>query len=264
MFAPFLAYKVGATQQFPGGKMRKFWRIGLILVIGLSACGDKKAEQAKALQQEMQDMLATTAGPDKVFTYGDVTVTPAGDAFAVTVDKVTLAFPDATPVDLGKISFKLTPDGDDIRKFSDVTLPSSATIKGTDGKAVNIAMALDHANGTWSKKLDLVLSADILVKSLEANEPTSSSKLAASGVQYQVQSKDNGQGIYDQGGAVSVKLLTVSDKDGQFSVGDVKLGSSVTGAKLAGTGSLRAPTGRRRPQAASQTMCCLCWARCSH
>ena len=35
--------------------MRKFWRIGLILVIGLSACGDKKAEQAKTLQQEMQE-----------------------------------------------------------------------------------------------------------------------------------------------------------------------------------------------------------------
>ena len=61
MFMPFLAYKVGATQQSPGENMRKFWRIGLILVIGLSACGDKKAEQAKALQQEMQDMLAKAA-----------------------------------------------------------------------------------------------------------------------------------------------------------------------------------------------------------
>ena len=58
---PFLAYKVGATQQSPGENMRKFWRIGLILVIGLSACGDKKAEQAKTLQQEMQDMLAKAA-----------------------------------------------------------------------------------------------------------------------------------------------------------------------------------------------------------
>jgi hypothetical protein len=213
--------------------MRKFWRIGLILVIGLAACGDKKAEQAKTLQQEIQALLATTAGPDKVLTYGDVTVTPDGDSFTVTVDKVALALPEVTPVDLGKISFKVTPDGDDIRKFSDVTLPSSVTVKGADGKAVNIAMALDHANGSWSKKLDLLLSADVLLKSLEASEPTSDSKLAASDIFYQVQSKDNGQGVYDQSGAVGAKLLTISDKDGQFSVGDLKLGSAVAGAKLA-------------------------------
>ena len=54
----FLAYKVGATSNPRGEDMRKFWRIGLILVIGLSACGDKKAEQAKTLQEEMQSMLA--------------------------------------------------------------------------------------------------------------------------------------------------------------------------------------------------------------
>ena len=154
MFAPFLAYKVVATQQSPGGIMRKFWRIGLILLIGLSACGDKKAEQAKALQQEMQDMLAKAAASNKMFTYGDVTVTPDGDAFTVTVDKVSVTIPEISPIDLGKIGFKLTPDGDDIRKFSDVTWPQSVTVKGTDGKEVTVTTAIDHATGSWSKKLD--------------------------------------------------------------------------------------------------------------
>jgi hypothetical protein len=171
---PFLAYKVGATKQFSGENMRKFWRIGLILVIGLSACGDKKAEQAKALQQEMQDMLAKAAS-SKMFTYGDVAVTPDGDAFAVTVDKVSVTLPEVSPIDLGKIGFKLTPDGDDIRKFSDLTWPQSVTVKDTDGKEVKITTAIDHANGTWSKKLGELLSADILLKSLEASEPTSGS-----------------------------------------------------------------------------------------
>ena len=212
--------------------MRKFWRIGLILVIGLSACGDKKAEQAKALQQEMQDMLAKAAS-SKMFTYGDVAVTPDGDAFAVTVDKVAVTLPEVSPIDLGKIGFKLTPDGDDIRKFSDLTWPQSVTVKDTDGKEVKITTAIDHANGTWSKKLGELLSADILLKSLEASEPTSGSKLSASDVLYQVQSKDNGQGIYDQSGSLGAKLLTISDKDGQFSVADFKLASAVGGAKLA-------------------------------
>ena len=113
--------------------MRKFWRIGLVLLIGLSACGDKKAEQAKALQQEIQDLLARNGGNDKTLSHGDITVTPDGDAFAVTIDKVVLAPPQIAPIDLGIIGFKLTTDGDDIRKFSHVSLPASVTVKDTDG-----------------------------------------------------------------------------------------------------------------------------------
>ena len=214
--------------------MRKFWRIGLILVIGLSACGDKKAEQAKALQQEMQDMLAkATSSSNKMFTYGDVAVTPDGDAFAVTIDKVAVTLPEISPIDLGKIGFKLTPDGDDIRKFSDLTWPQTVTIKGADGKEVKIAMALDHANGSWSKKLGQLLSADILLKSLEASEAAGDSKMMASDVSYQIQTKDNGQGVFDQSGALGAKLVTISDKDGQFSVADLKFTSAIGGAKLA-------------------------------
>jgi hypothetical protein len=219
--------------------MRKFWQFGLILVIGLSACGDTKADQAKVLQQEMQDMLAKAAS-SKMFTYGDVVVTPDGDAFAVTVDKVAVTLPEVSPIDLGKIGFKLTPDGDDIRKFSDVTWPQSVTLKGTDGKDVKITTALDHATGSWSKKLGQLLTADILLKSLEASEPSSGSMLAASDVVYQVQSKDDGQGIYDQSGTAGAKLLTVSDKDGQFSVADLKLASAVGGAQLAELMAVRA------------------------
>ena len=171
--------------------MRKFRQFGLILVIGLLACGDTKADQAQVLQQEMQDMLAKAAS-GKMFTYGDVAVTPDGDAFAVTIDKVALALPEVSPIDLGKIGFKLTPDGDDIRKFSDVTWPESVTLKDTDGKEVKITTALDHATGSWSKKLGQLMTADILLKGLEASEPSSGSQLAASDIVYQVQSKDDG------------------------------------------------------------------------
>ncbi len=116
-----------------------------------------------------------------MFTYGDVAVTPDGDAFAVTVDKVSVTIPEINPIDLGKIGFKLTPDGDDIRKFSDLTWPQSLILKDPDGKQVTITTAIDHATGSWSKKLDgQLLSADILLKSMEASEPTTASKLAAS------------------------------------------------------------------------------------
>ena len=220
--------------------MRKFWRIGLVLLIGLSACGDKKAEQAKALQQEIQDLLARNGGSDKTLTYGDVTVTPDGDAFAVTIDKVVVAPPEIAPIALGKIGFRLTPDGDDIRKFSDVSLPPSVTVKDTDGKEVKIGMALDHASGSWSKKMQQLLSTDLLLKSIEASKPSDSSKAEASDVYYQLQTTDNGQGVYDQSTAGGIKLFTFADKDGQIALADLKFVSNLGGAKLAELLALRA------------------------
>jgi hypothetical protein len=220
--------------------MRKFWWIGLVLLIGLSACGDKKAEQAKALQQEIKDLLATNIGNDKTLTYGDVTVTPDGDAFAVTIDKIVLTPPQISPIDLGKIGFRLTPDGDDTRKFSDLSLPPSVTVKDTDGKEVKISVALDHASGSWSKKMQQLLTADILLKSIEASKPSDASKAQASEVYYQLQSKDNGQGVYDQSTAGGTKLFTFADKDGQIALADLKIASNLGGAKLAELLALRA------------------------
>jgi hypothetical protein len=220
--------------------MRKFWRIGLVLLIGLSACGDKKAEQAKALQQEIQDLLARNGGNDKTLSHGDITVTPDGDTFAVTIDKVVLAPPQIAPIDLGIIGFKLTTDGDDIRKFSHVSLPASVTVKDTDGAEVKIGMALDRGSGSWSKKMQQLLSADILLKSIEASKPAAASKAQASEVYYRLQSKDNGQGVYDQSTAAGVKLFTFADKDGQLALADLKIASNLGGAKLAEILALRA------------------------
>src|SRR6516164_4446516 len=220
--------------------MTKFWRLGLVLLIGLSACGDKKAEQAKALQQEIQDLLARNGGNDKTLTYGDITVTPDGDHFAVTIDKVVVAPPQIASIALGVVSFRLTPDGDDIRNFSAVSLPPSVTVKDTDGEEVKIGLALDHASGSWSKKMQQLLSADILLKSMEASKPSDASKAQASEVYYQLQSKDNGQGVYDQSTAGGIKLFTFADKDDQIALADLKIASNLGGAKLAELLALRA------------------------
>ena len=57
--------------------MKSYWRFGLILLVVLVACSDKKAEQAASLKTEIEAQLAKAAGPDKkMLTYGDVTVTP--------------------------------------------------------------------------------------------------------------------------------------------------------------------------------------------
>ena len=134
--------------------MNKFWRIGLILLVALVACSDKKAEQATALKAEIEAQLAKAAGPDKKYlSYGDVTVTPGdGDAYNVTIDKVMFMAPEIEPIDFGKVAFKLTPDGDDIRKYSDLTIPATYKIKNKSGDEFDVNINLDHSTGSWSKK----------------------------------------------------------------------------------------------------------------
>lgn len=219
--------------------MRKLWCAGLALLIAVAAGQAAKAQDAQAVQQEVKDFLASGMGGSKLVTYGDVTVTPAGDAFQVTIDDVRLNPPDEPVVNLGNIGFKLVAEGDDIRKYSDVTLPESLTLAGEDKSIVKVAIALDHANGSWSRKFQQFLTGDLLIRSLQATEDSSGSKFAASDISYQLQSEDHGQGIYDQSGSIGTKLITVSDKEGQLSIADFKLVSEIDGAKLAEFAALR-------------------------
>ncbi|HEX4569250.1 MAG TPA: hypothetical protein VH184_02405, partial [Dongiaceae bacterium] len=123
--------------------MRKLWCVGLALVIGLASGEGARAQDAQSLQQEVKDFLASSTAGSKIVSYGNVTVTPDGDAFAVTIDDVRLNPPDEPPLNIGKIGFKLAAEGDDIRKFSDVTVPQSLTLTGSEGKPVKVSIALD-------------------------------------------------------------------------------------------------------------------------
>jgi len=213
--------------------MRKHWTFGLILLVALAGCGDQKADQAKALQQELQDMLAKAAAVNKKLTYGDVTVTPDGDAFDASIDKLAFPIADWTPVDLGKVTFKITPDGDDMRKFSDVVLPTTLDIKGSDGtELAKVAIDLDHAGGSWSKKMGVILDTDLLFKTLTATQPSSGDNLTGTAVAYQVTSTDGGQNGWDQVASLTAKQVALISKDGQASVADLSITSNATGAKM--------------------------------
>ena len=216
--------------------MNKYWRFGLVLLVAVAACSDKKAEQATALKAEIESLLAKAAGPDKKnVTYGEITVTPGdGEAYNVTIDKLAVPIPDQQPLDLGKIGFRLTPDGDDMRKFSDLAIPASLKVKDKDGKEVGaLKLALDHANGSWSKSLGRILNIDILAKTVDVTEETSGDTLSASNVSYQMASTDKGSGVWDQKGTFGAKQMAISSKDAKVTVNDVAAISNIGGLKLA-------------------------------
>jgi hypothetical protein len=213
--------------------MKKHWTFGLILLVALAGCGDKKADQAKALQQELQDLLAKTELGGQKLSYGDVTVTPDGDVFDASIDKLGLTIPDAAPVDLGKVTFKIAPDGDDMRKFSDVVLPTSIAFKATDGTGLaNLTLDLDHANGSWSKKIGVIVGADVLFKSIAATQPSSGDVVTGTAVGYQLTSTDGGQNGWDLNANLAAKQIALTSKDGQASISDFSITSNDSGAKL--------------------------------
>ena len=215
--------------------MKSYWRFGLILLVVLVACSDKKAEQAASLKTEIEAQLAKAAGPDKkMLTYGDVTVTPGdGDAYNVTIDKVTVTAPDIQPIDFGKIAFKVTPDGDDIRKFSDLTIPPLYKIKDAAGEEVDVNLNLDHVNGSWSKSLGRIMNLDTAAKSIDVSQNSSGDSATALNVTYLVTSTDKGSGVWDQKGTAAAKQIVFKSKDGNMSAGDVSLTSEIDGWKVA-------------------------------
>jgi len=203
--------------------MNKFWRIGLILLVALVACSDKKAEQATALKAEIEAQLAKAAGPDKKYlSYGDVTVTPGdGDAYNVTIDKVMFMAPEIEPIDFGKVAFKLTPDGDDVRKYSDLTIPATYKIKNKSGDEFDVNINLDHSTGSWSKNLGRVLNADMALKSVDVTQPSSGDTATALNVTYVLTSTDKGSGLIDQKAVGGAKQIVFKSKDGNVSATDV-------------------------------------------
>jgi len=212
--------------------MNKYWRIGLVLLVALAACGDKKAETAAALKTEIEGQLAKADA--KYLSHGDVTVTPGdGDAYNVTIDKVVLTAPDIEPIDFGKVAFKVTPDGDDVRKFSDVTIPATYKIKSKSGDEFDINISLDHDTGSWSKSLGRVLNTDISLKSVDVTQPSSGDSATATNVTYVVTSTDKGNGVLDQKATGSAKQIVFKSKDGNASATDVVASTEINGWKLA-------------------------------
>lgn len=212
--------------------MNKYWRIGLVLLVALAACGDKKAETAAALKTEIEGQLAKADA--KYLSHGDVTVTPGdGDAYNVTIDKVMLTAPDIEPIDFGKVAFKVTPDGDDVRKYSDVTIPASYKIKTKAGDEFDLNIDIDHDTGSWSKSLGRVLNSDLALKSINLTEPSSGDSATATNITYLVTSTDKGSGVLDQKAVASAKSIVFKSKDGNASATDATVSTEIDGWKLA-------------------------------
>jgi hypothetical protein len=114
---------------------------------------------AAAIQSEVEHALARLArlDPSQGFSYGAVDVMPNGDGYAVTVADVAmkLAAEDPGILDIGIVSFRLSPAGDEAYRVDRVTAANEFLHRGADGRADGgWRVVRRRLTGLWSRQQD--------------------------------------------------------------------------------------------------------------
>jgi hypothetical protein len=136
-------------------------RIGLLLIVVLlgatAAPAASARDSAAAVQAEVEQALARLAAldPSLALAYGAVDVVPRGDAFDVAVADVSirLAANDPGYLDLGIVSFRLTPQQGNLFRVERIGVPSRIPHRGADGLVDGMWEVDNRAlSGLWSRR----------------------------------------------------------------------------------------------------------------
>ncbi len=124
--------------------MRRFGAFVLVLVFGAVATASGfAADRSAAIQAEVERALARLArlDPSQGFSYGAVEVVRDGAAYGVTVADVAakLAANDPGILEIGIVSFRLSPVGPDAYRVDRVAAADAFDHRGADGQV----------DGTW-------------------------------------------------------------------------------------------------------------------
>jgi hypothetical protein len=147
-------------------------RLGvLVLVLALGAIATPNgfaADGTAAVQAEVERALARLArlDPAQGFSYGAVEVVPDGEAYGVTVADVAtkLAVSDPGTLEIGIVSFRLSPMGGDVYRVDRVVAADAFDHRGADGR-VDGTWRFVHRRltGLWSRSQGGFLRRDAAV-----------------------------------------------------------------------------------------------------
>jgi hypothetical protein len=135
-------------------------RLGLFLMFLLVADDAASAasgpDRTAAVQAEVETALQRLSAldPSVGLAYGAVDVVPHGSSYNVAVADVSvrLAANDPGYLDLGIVSFRLSPEGDDLYRIDRLVTPARIPHRGADGRIDGI-WELDNrqVSGLWSR-----------------------------------------------------------------------------------------------------------------
>lgn len=147
-------------------------RTGLWLLLfelnAMAVPGAFAGDTSAAVQTEVERALARLArlGPSQEFSYGAVEVVSEGAAYGVTVADVAvkLAANDPGILDIGIVSFRLSPVGGDTYRVDRVAAASGFAHRGADGRVDGIWRFVPRKlSGLWLRRQGGFLRRDAAV-----------------------------------------------------------------------------------------------------
>ena len=147
-------------------------RLGLLLLVvafgAIAVRPPSRPIEPRRSRAEVEQALARLArlDPSQGFSYGAVEVVPNGDAYGVTVADVAtkLAASDPGILDIGIVSFRLSPVGDDTYRVDRVAAANEFPHRGADGRVDGVwRLVPRRLSGLWSRSQGGFLRRDAAI-----------------------------------------------------------------------------------------------------
>jgi hypothetical protein len=228
---------------------------GVAALLLLAACGDEDAKgdaesqteatpvaaidpaQAPIIQKGIEDYLLVMEGPadSRVMHHAAVKVTPGSDAFDVAIEGIRIGIKESDHLDVGTVTYRLTPKGTDGYIASDLKHAASFPHRGADGKEQgSLSLVTKSFTGEWSSGLQTLLALDWQASDIVAKDNAADGgDMKAGSVIASVTSTDKGNGVFDQTGLMTLSGFTAKDTTGGVMAFDKLSGKfALNGVKL--------------------------------
>jgi hypothetical protein len=217
--------------------MRKIgWLFGVTLLLAVDAPALAQ-DLAAQIKQDVEDALAPLADPagGGGLTHGGVQVTAEGTAYVVTIADMRGAEDDSSYLDIGTVSFRLTPEGSDLYRVDDVKTPPEMPLKMADGSIDGaVTVSSQHFTGTWSRAIANFLQLDAAYRDIKVISKTDDVSIAVGEATARIDSTDKSNGRIDQAGAFRLANLNVSGPDGIYALTALEVTSTARDYNVGG------------------------------
>jgi hypothetical protein len=221
------------------GRAGRFAGVSLVVGLLLAGCdkGPDRNQVATDLQKGVEDYLARLEGPQekRVLTHADVKVTPQQDAgYLVAINGVKIGDPTDGYLEVGTVSYVVTPKDDKTYEASQLTLAGDMPVKTSDGQpAGDLKLTTKAFSGTWLRAAENFTKLDMQFGDLVISDPEHGDSIKIAGAAFNIDGTDKGNNVWDQSGKLALTGFDIAkDEDGHLKIQEIDVTSGLQNLKL--------------------------------
>ncbi|HVI88248.1 MAG TPA: hypothetical protein VM659_08100 [Dongiaceae bacterium] len=221
------------------GRAGRFAGVSLVVGLLLAGCdkGPDRNRVAADLQKGVADYLVRLEGSQAkhILSHADVKVTPQQDAgYLVAINGVKIGDAADGYLDVGTVSYVVTPKDDKTYDASQLTLASDMPVKTPDGQPAGAVKLTTKAfNGTWLRAAENFTKLDLQFGDLVISDPQHGDNIKIAGAAFNIDGTDKGNGVWDQTGKLALTGFDIAkDEDGHLTIKEIDVTSGLQNLKL--------------------------------